>query len=260
MKKLAVLATLISLGAARAQVQVTSPLVVEHTASPNTTLEGSLTLSNTGAAPVQTQLSLGDVRSDAKAGTAYLKPGALERSNTDWIKFSSTLVTVPAKGKVTVPYRIQVPRNAAPGSHWGVVFVTPVTGSGAAAPTRPNSLSLQQVTRYAVQVVVQVPGGQSQLKFQDPQLGRSGSGMQLNVTLSNTGTRLAVPTTRAEIYDASGKLVQKIAGRPRRVYPGMSVLETYAITGLPAGKYQILVLADDKNAELVGARYAFTVN
>ncbi|WP_221088288.1 hypothetical protein [Deinococcus aquaedulcis] len=260
MRQLAVTAALLSLGAAGAQVQVTSPLVVEHTAAASAVLEGTLTLSNPGTTPVQTQLSLGDVRSDAKVGTAYLKPGSLERSNTGWIKFPSTLVTVPARGKLSVPYRIQVPQNAAAGSHWGVIFVTPVTGSGAPAPARSNSLSLQQVTRYAVQVVVQVPGGQARLKFQDPQLGRAGTGLQLSVTLGNTGTRLAAPTTRAEIYDARGQLVQKLAGRPRRVYPGMSVLETYALTGLPAGKYQILVLADDRGAELIGARYTFTVD
>ncbi|PTA68215.1 hypothetical protein [Deinococcus arcticus] len=260
MRQLAVIAAFLSLGVARAQVQVTSSLVMEHAAAGSAVLEGSVTLSNPGSAPVQTQLSLGDVRSDAKVGTAYLKPGTLERSNTSWIKFPSTLVTVPARGKLTVPYRVQVPQNAAAGSHWGVIFVTPVPASTGAAPARPNSLSLQQVTRYAVQVVVQVPGGQARLKFQDPQLGRGTGGLQLSVTLGNTGTRLAVPTTRAEIYDARGKLVQKLAGRPRRVYPGMSVLETYALTGLPAGKYQILVLADDRGADLIGARYAFTVD
>lgn len=253
---------MVGTGQASGQAQVSGPLVLEHKAAAGQkVIEGVLNLNNPTGAAAQTQITLADIRSDPKLGTVYLKAGTLERSNTAWISLPSNVVTVPAHGRLTVPYRIQIPQTAATGTHWGVFLISPATP--AAVPSRgtpvTGSLTLQQVTRYAVQVVVDLPGGQPRLNFQNPVLTNAASGLQLNVELTNAGERLSVPITRAEVYDAGGKLVQNLQGRQRRVYPGLTVGETYQITGLKPGKYQVLVLADDPTAEVVGARYNVTV-
>lgn len=249
-----------TLGVASAQVQVDGSLVLEHNVTPGQqTVGGLLTLSNPADTAAEAQVTLSDIKSDPKLGTVYLRAGTLERSNTAWIELSSKVVTVPAHGKLTVPYQIKIPQNATPGTHWGLFLVSPTAPGQATANATKSGVSLRQVTQYAVQVVVNLPGGEARLKFQSPKLGKTAAGLTLDAELSNGGERLALPTTHAEIYDAQGQLVQKIEGRRRRVYPGLSVLETYLLSGLKPGKYQVLLLADDPNSDVVGARYNITV-
>ncbi|MFC4426980.1 hypothetical protein [Deinococcus navajonensis] len=243
-----------------AQVQVSSALVMSHNlASGQRAADGVLTLSNPGDTPAQARITLNDIKSDPKAGVVYLKAGALPRSNASWINLPSSSVTVPAHGKVSVPYHITIPQNASQGTYWSVLLVQPVTAENVVKNQTPNNIVIKQVTQYAVQVLVNLPGGQAHLKFKQPELVKTADGITLNVELTNTGERLSLPTTHAEIYDAQGKLVQKVVGRDRRVYPGLSVLETYQISGLKPGKYQVLVIADDKDNDVVGARYNITV-
>ncbi|ADV65934.1 hypothetical protein [Deinococcus maricopensis] len=246
--------------AARAQVQVAGALVQEYTVTPGqNTLEGVLTLSNAGDAPERVSVTLSDVRSDPQAGVVYPKAGTLPRSVAAWVELPGSAVTVPAHGKLAVPYRVKVPQNVGPGTYWSAFLVRPATTSAAPVAGAGGSVRLQQVTQYAVQVVVNVPGGAVHLKFLNPALARAAGGAVLNVDLTNTGERLSTPVTRAEVYDASGALVLKLAGRERRVFPGLSVRETYQISGLKPGRYQVLVIADDGNNDVVGARYNITV-
>lgn len=245
---------------ATAQIQVSGAIVLEHNVTANQrVVEGVLTLVNPDQSSHQASISLSDVRSDPKLGTVYLKAGTLPRSNTSWIELPSSVVTVPAKGMITVPYRINIPENAASGTHWGVLLVRPTASEGANPTQAVNGVSLRQVTEYAVQVMVHLPGGQSKLKFQSPSISKNDAGMMLSVEISNSGERITEPTTRAEVYDAQGQLIQKIDGRLRRILPGFSVAEVVELKNLKPGKYQILVMADDPKGEVVGARYNITV-
>jgi hypothetical protein len=61
-------------------------------------------------------------------------------ANTDiyqWVQFDTTTYTVAAGESLEVPYRIQVPTSAAPGGHYGVIFVE----------TQPSATSTDSVMR-----------------------------------------------------------------------------------------------------------------
>jgi hypothetical protein len=61
-------------------------------------------------------------------------------ANTDiyqWVQFDTTTYTVAAGESLEVPYRIQVPASAAPGGHYGVIFVE----------TQPSATSTDSVMR-----------------------------------------------------------------------------------------------------------------
>lgn len=254
-----VLAALLLGSAARAEVQVSGSLVLTHDLGPGErTVQGTLTLTNPGDRPAQARLTFSDIKSDPQAGAVYLKAGTLARSNTSWIDLPNGVVTVPARGKLDVPYRVVVPENAMPGAHWGVVRVTPEEAATAATEGKPNGVALRQVVEYAVQVFVNLPGGGAKLKFQNPKLGKAEGGLRLDVELGNAGERLARPRTRVEVYDAQGGLALKLDGRERRVLPDCAVLESYTLAGLKPGRYQVLVIADDESG-VVGARYNVTV-
>ncbi|GGK19334.1 hypothetical protein GCM10008955_10950 [Deinococcus malanensis] len=253
------LALLTVVGVGQAQVQVASAPVTQYDVKPGrNVIEGILTLTNPGSKDEQAHLVLSDVKSDPQAGAVYLKPGTLNRSNTSWLELPSSVVTVPAHGKLNVPYRINIPANAAAGTHWGVILVQGGTVEKTAASAGKSSITIREMTQYAVQVFVNLPGGQAKLKFQNPNLSKTSEGLKLDVELGNQGERLALPNTRVEVYDSNGTVVLKLNGRQRRVLPGMSVLETHAINGLKPGKYQVLILADDESG-VVGARYNVTV-
>lgn len=61
-------------------------------------------------------------------------------ANTDiyqWVQFDKTTYTIAAGKSLEVPYRIQVPASAAPGGHYGVIFVE----------TQPSATSTDSVMR-----------------------------------------------------------------------------------------------------------------
>lgn len=250
---------LMLLGAAHAQIQVASSMTVQHDVKPGqNVINGIITLVNSGSTAEQVRIALSDVKSDPKSGTVYVKPGTLERSNTAWIDLPSSVVTVPVSGKLDVPYRITIPHNVAMGTHWGVLLVQSGAIDQSVLGTSTSSITIREVTQYAVQVYVNLPGGQAKLKFQNPSLAKTLEGIKLNVELGNLGERMALPNTRVEVYDAGGNVVLKLESRQRRVLPGLSVLESHTINGLKAGKYQVLIIADDESG-VVGARYNVTV-
>jgi hypothetical protein len=162
-----------------------------------------------------------------------------------------------------IAYRIEVPSDA-DGTYVGVILITP---SGATSPSAAvggsagdSVMTLRQVLRYAVELVVDVAGGsRSAVVFRYPALLLEGGGVpRLEVSAHNRGVRWA-PGVRYQFdfYDAiSGAFVASKPSDRGRLYPGAEHRVAVDLVDLQPGAYQLLVIADADGNDLFAIRYS----
>lgn len=130
-----------------------------------------------------------------------------------------------------------------------------------AAKQPQQGLSIRQVVRYGVQVLTELgSAGRRSIGFQNPALAQRAPGQfGLQVDLLNDGERYLRPAVYAEVYDAAGAQVGRVEGAQGRLYPGTSARQQFTLPTLPAGDYQVVVVADGGEGSVFGVRYALNV-
>lgn len=261
MRKL--LALLLALAcAAQAQVSLVSPLLQAFSGVPGQTLRGAVQLENDGERPAQVRLSRSDYEFSVADGRQFSAPATHPRSNANWLSFGAEIVTVPAKSRLSVPYQLRVPeRPGLPGSYWSVLMVEPLAADDVLlSQSAPNGLVVKQATRYAVQLVTTLPdGAPAHVNFKNPALGRDANGQPtLQVDLENDGERHVLLDVYAEVY-AGERLVGRVNGNVKHLYPGSSARDRWTFSGLGAGEYRVVVVADGGNDQVFGVRYDLTL-
>jgi hypothetical protein len=73
--------------------------------------------------------------------------------------------------------------------------------------------------------------------------------------VGNVGQRLVVPTSWVELYDQAGRRVGRYDGEKKRIYPGTSVRLRIPLRVIPGGKYKALVVLDNGEQNVFGAKY-----
>ncbi|UBV42119.1 hypothetical protein LAJ19_10810 [Deinococcus taeanensis] len=233
---------------AHASTAVQGSLARDLDVKPGQVIQVPITLRNSGTAAETVRVSIEDVRA-LPGTTTYLQPGQLDRSNALWIKLPATLVTVPANSTKSFNVTISVPQEVAPGTHWSAVIVQ---------PDRQPSASKGGVivnTRYAINLITTLAGGNAKIRFASPNLERQPEGVNLGVKVFNDGNAVTFPQYRAEVYDPQGKLVARNEVGKIRLYPGGGVQLNFNFGKLTSGKYTFLVMANDGVNPVVGTRY-----
>jgi len=77
----------------------------------------------------------------------------------------------------------------------------------------------------------------------------------LQLDLENTGQRYLRLLVWAELYDEQGTSVGRFQAGRRGVYPGCSTRFHADLSQVPPGKYNALVVADNGDEYVFGARY-----
>ncbi|ACO47726.1 FimB/Mfa2 family fimbrial subunit [Deinococcus deserti] len=255
MKKiLPAFATLVLSATAHAGVTVDGALTHHVQLAPGGVYKGTLTLSNPDDTPEQATISLSDYRFQADGTNSFDPAGTLERSNAKWIMLDKQVVTLPAKSKLVVNYTLTAPMNVS-GTFWSAIHVTPEL-----PPVTSTTLGVRNRIGYMVQVVTDLPRGEPRVRFSNPQLLRNPEGkFNFSVDTHGEGERWIIRKVTLEAFDASGKLAATVTSRNRRLYPGTSLRDTFALD-LPNGKYTLVVVADDEAQEhAFGARYQIEV-
>jgi hypothetical protein len=235
-------------------------LTIEKKALPGETYQGSFAVTNTGDKPQEVSLYQTDYSFASDGSNRYNEPGQDPRSNAGWIIYSPHRVEIPPHQVTQVSYVVHVPDDSQfVGTYWSMIMVEEVP------PSQPDSLihlanyqtQIRQVVRYGVQCVTNVGiGGAERAAFTFAQLLRTGdAGKELRVDVANTGDRLLVPHAWAELYDQNGRRVGRFAGEQKRVYPGTSVRLRFDLGNLPGGKYKALVVLDNGEQNVFGAKY-----
>jgi P pilus assembly chaperone PapD len=244
-------------------VQVEGSLCRTHVLDPGGRAEGTIALSNVDALAGNVRVYQTDYRFDATGSAWYDDPGTQPRSNANWIMVTPRVLSVAPGEHASVSYVVQVPKddNLA-GTYWSVLMVEPDSPPAApvAADGKRVAVGIRTVFRYAIQISVQIgQTGKAELQFADKRIVTQDGKRLLQIDVANPGERGLQPIVWGEFYSADGQLAKRVESRRMRVYPGCAGRFQLDITELPVGKYESLIVADNGDDNVFGARYSFEI-
>jgi hypothetical protein len=265
MKKaiLILLVFLCTAATAHAGVSVVGSLTRENTVVQGDRYEGDIMLRNSDEKPVEVRIYKKDYLFYADGRNLYDEPGSTPRSNATWLTIQPAQLTVPPKGTGAFHYTVQVPKNTnLKGSYWSLLMVEPMAPPAVLPGQEKNKVSvgLQTVVRYAIQIVTDFgDSGEWQLKFRDKKLVMSEGKRLFEIDIENVGERWLSPMVWIELYNAEGAPAGRFESSQKRIYPGCSVRHQMDLTGVPAGTYNAVAIADNKDDHVFGGQYEITI-
>jgi len=243
------------------EVTVVGGMTREKTVKPGETFEGIVLLRNSGEEAVEVKIYQTDYLFFADGRNVFGKPGELPRSNARWVTLGRNFQTIPPKESVGVSYSVKVPDQAdLKGTYWSMVMVE---SAGKPPELKEKGekdvrLGIRHVMRYGVQLVTHLgDSGEIKVKVADKSLVYEEGKPFLRVDIENEGERWLRPEVWVELYDSKGKSFGQRRGQKKRIYPGTSIRQDLDLSELPAGKYKGLIVIDNGDDNLFGARAKF---
>lgn len=239
----------------------------EFVTTPGGSYQGSIKLQNVSSKPQEVKIYLEDYMFNAGGKSKFTTPRLRknQRSNASWIQVNTGQLTIPAQGEQTVNYRIKVPNSGVSGTYWSALIVEPISPSSPEASTsKPQDknvhMTIQQVSRHAVQIVTQIGGtGAVKLNLKNPSLKKHDNQRFFSLDAYNTGTRWIKPNVWLDIYSQQGTYIGKFNGDGARVYPNTSATFSVDVSALKKGSYKGLFVVDDERSEVLGTDVNLTI-
>ena len=123
MKRIFPLLLTLALSALAQSTLGVEPPVLLKEAKPGEALTQTLTVYNVGTRPVRVRASLGDWTYDPMGKLQFLPTGSLRESASPWVTFSPAEFLLEPKQSRPLTYTLTVPKEATPGTHWGILFL-----------------------------------------------------------------------------------------------------------------------------------------
>jgi len=258
-----------------AGVSVIGGLTREESVQPGEKFEGTIKLQNTGETSCQVNVYQTDYLFFADGSNNYGEPGSTIRSNAKWISVSPRRLTIPPQEEALIHYSGQVPpimqlasvyndlgqaqSQASVGTYWSMIMIEPMPeASPEAVENEPGDVSfgIQTKVRYGIQIVSNIGDtGVPKIKFLDKRLLTEDETTILQLDIENVGERWLSPDVWVELYDKDGGKVGRFEGQKKRIYPGCSVRHKVELAGVAEGEYKVLVVVDNGDQYVFGARY-----
>ena len=258
-----------------AGVSVIGGLTREKALEPGAKFEGTIKLQNTGETTCQVNVYQTDYLFYADGSNLYGEPGSAPRSNAEWFTISPKRLTIPPGEAALVHYSGQVPeiRELASisddlqlmesvnlvGTYWSMVMVEPVPETDLEAvegEAGKVTFGIQTKVRYGIQIITNIGDtGVRNIKFLDKRLANRDGQITLQLEIENIGERWLSPTVWVELYDDGGIQVGRFEGGKKRIYPDCSVSHEVDLIGVPKGSYKALVVLDNGDEYVFGAKY-----
>lgn len=239
-----------------ASVEVLGSLKHIFQAKPGDVIRGEIQIQNNDSTDQEVKVYQTDLLYNLQDQTFYDEPGAHKRSNAQWIEFSPRSVILRGKETRMIQYEITVPQHEQlTGTYWSVIMVEGVIPID---PNQKGDLSIRTVTRYAIQMVTEMPDkGTGLLKFKEPTLVNEGSKkLFLAVDLENTGEHYIAPEVSIELFDENGETVEKISAPRKGLYPTTSTRFMLDLEGIPSKKtYKAIIIAAGQEEDIFGLEY-----
>ncbi len=244
-------------GSGFAGVQVIGGLARERNMQPGERFEGSILLKNTGKTTTAVRVYKTDYRFFADGRTTFSPPGNLSRSSAEWISFTPSRLSVPPGQTATVGYSIKPPATKdLRGSYWAILMIEPATEPAEGNEGELPGLNVRTLIRYAVQVIVNIGDtGERRIKFLDKRLINTDGKRLLQIDIENTGERVLTPNLWAELHGEGEPVKGRLEAGKQRIYPGCSARYRIDVSKVPQGMYKALVVADNGDDYVFGARY-----
>jgi hypothetical protein len=233
-----------------------------HTVLPGATFDGTIVVRNTGKEPVGARIRLHDYSYSADGTSRYDPPGTLPRSNADWIHINPQEVDLAPGESIAVYYQGAVPADlAGDGTFWSMIIIEPrSTIQAKSAKSGDISLGIRTITRYGIQIVTHIGDtGSRELTVIGRRIHREGDVHSLDVDVENTGSRMLNPGMAADLYDSHGRHWGRLERGSLRIFPGTSVRYRLDLAPVPAGEYSALIVIDNGDAHVFGARYNLNI-
>ncbi|MGD1082057.1 MAG: hypothetical protein ABR881_27375 [Candidatus Sulfotelmatobacter sp.] len=236
-----------------------SPARIEITAAPGGHVESSFKFWNGTDSDLPIEMQAIDVAQEDEEGHA-LAGGAEAAANSlkDWITPEYPGLSVAPKQEITLPFSIDVPANADPGSHWGaLVAVT--------APSPGGSSGAAVQVRTGVILLVRVLGdAKEELTLESFSLPRflQSPPISFAARFRNEGTVHEAPAGNIEVRNILGMLVATGTLPVRNVLPGMvRRVDATVGDGFWLGRYTVLLSATygDAGQQLVARSVVWVV-
>jgi hypothetical protein len=121
-------------------------------------------------------------------------------------------------------------------------------------------MGIQTRIRYGIQIVTNIGDtGVRRIEFQNKKLLSQDGKTILQMDIANVGQRWLSPVVWVEVYDQTGTNLGRSESDKKRIYPGCSVRHKIELTDIPPGQYQALIVADNGDDYVFGAKYDFEI-
>jgi len=244
-----------------AHLDLPASLTYEKAAESNTHYDDFIPIKNSGDEPLNVKITHVDYLYNSQGETHFAELGTNARSNAAWMKLSHHFMTIPPHETTRLHFNVTIPDNRQlQGTYWSMFLIEPVVPP-ADIPEAKNSVGLQTVVRYGVQVITNVgEKGICSLKILNKNITRNESGQLFLLDVENSGSSLLEPGVSIDIFDQSGKLAGHFVGRKCRILPSCSIRYDIDITIIPAGKYKAVVILDGEEKGVFGAQYDLNIS
>lgn len=243
-----------------ASVVINNGLTHIHVVDGDFIIKGKIEVHNTDVKPQAVKVYQKDYTFNHKGDVFYNEPGAAARSNAKWIDFSPSYFELAPQEASIILYEIKVPEEEVlKGTYWSIIMVE---GQNVASQApNPNSLTINTIVRYAVQIVTNIgETGERNLEFVGAALNRVQGEKFSEIALENTGERLLQPTISIELFNDNGENVGVVKAEKKKIYPGTSTKFILDLAKFPEGEYQAIVLADCNEEDIFGLNLTLKIN
>jgi hypothetical protein len=241
-------------------VSVIGGLTRERVLQPGEKYEGKITLQNSGETSWQVTVYKTDYLYYADGRNIYGEPGQATRSNADWITVSPPRLIIPPNEQASLYYKVEVPQNPnLIGTYWSMIMIEPASEASLKNLQDKEGkvkVGIQTVVRYGIQIVTHIgDSGTCEIDFMDKKLIKAEGQSILQMDIENIGQRWLSPIVWVELYSSQGSKVGRFESDKKRIYPECSVRHRIDLTEVPTGNYKALVIVDNGDDNVFGARY-----
>jgi hypothetical protein len=239
------------------------PVKISQDLTASSTTSGDILLTNASDSDVKVTVSVADFVPLANTDTLqFINSAAGVTSVKDWVKVNNgvTDFTFKKGAQVSVPYTITAPKDAEPGSHFGVIFFK--------ADSLGQGGSLQIGAQVGVLVLVTIPGNFLQKgeieSLVTPSFLQSAP-VPFKLSFKNTGTVYFEPKGTIVIKNMFGQKVDEVPINGTVVLPtGLKTMEfDWNPSGLIIGRYTATATVLDSTNNVLSTKtvvfYVFPV-
>ena len=216
-----------------------NPTRIEITASPGDQIESSFKFWNGTDADLPVHLEGFDIGPQDEEGHATVEGEDATNSLKAWLKPAYPDLNIAPKQEITLPFLVDIPANADPGSHWGALLAitSPVTQSnGAAVNVRTGVILLVHVLGPVTEKLVLESVSEPRFAESPP--------IPIEARFRNEGTVHEAPQGTIEVRNLFGSVVATGTLPVRNVLPGVvRRIGTSVGEGVWLGQYTVYLRA-----------------
>ncbi len=235
------------------------PNKISHTIEPGDSVSGVITLKNASDSDVKVEVEMNDfIPTPGTGDFHFVKRAEGVTSVRDWVTIGSPADFIFKKGESKeIPYTIKAPKNAEPGSHFGIAFFM--------ASKIGDTGQLKVGTRVGMVIYVTVPGNFLQkgklLDFSTSKFIQKGP-VNFKIKFENTGTVHFEPKGVIKITNIFGKEVANVPVQGALVLPtGVKDFTVNWPVNFLLGRYKAEISLKDGEGNVLTAKsvafYAF---